>query len=169
MNKTCPIHQSESALCGSHFRATQGEDVMALRTGFVVPVVLATLAVLGGCGDTRITNPIGPSSSGFSKSSLNGTYVFSASGTTQPAIINPSGPPVPNPYAMVGTFTADGSGGITGGTLDINVRGSTAANMSLNSGSNSPQKGAGTQSIGRRTPSRFPGSPTYEPNFFHCS
>lgn len=70
------------------------------------------LAALAGCGNgSGITHGVAPPSGGFTNSNLNGTYVFSVSGTDQVGS---------SPYAIVGAFTANGSGGITGGTLDIN-------------------------------------------------
>jgi hypothetical protein len=84
---------------------------MSFRNRLLLSAALSMLAVLAGCGGSSGTaNPVAPPSGGFSNSSLNGTYVFSISGTD----VNGT------PYAMVGTFTANGSGGITGGTLDIN-------------------------------------------------
>jgi hypothetical protein len=84
---------------------------MSFRNRLLLPAALSMLAVLAGCGGSSGTaNPVAPPSGGFSNSNLNGTYVFSISGTD----VNGT------PYAMVGTFTANGSGGITGGTLDIN-------------------------------------------------
>jgi hypothetical protein len=72
---------------------------------------------LAACGSSSSTaTPEPPPSGGFSNSNLNGTYVFSASGTD----VNDS------PYAAVGTFTANGSGGITAGTIDINDPDSTS-------------------------------------------
>ena len=78
----------------------------------VLPAVLATLAILPSCGSSNsgTTNPVAPPSGSFSNSNLNGSYVFSVSG------IDSAGAP----YAVVGTFTANGSGGITGGTIDVN-------------------------------------------------
>jgi hypothetical protein len=85
---------------------------MSLRNRLVLPFVLSGLAVLAGCGGSgsSITRPTPPPSGGFSQSNLNGTYVFSSSGTDSNGA----------PYAIVGTFTANGSGGITGGVLDLN-------------------------------------------------
>ena len=66
-----------------------------------IGALVAMLAVLAGCGGSSGTaNPVAPPSGGFSNSNLNGTYVFSISGTD----VNGT------PYAMVGTFTANGSG-----------------------------------------------------------
>lgn len=85
---------------------------MSLRNRFVLPLVLSAIGVLVACGGSgsSFTPPVPPPSGGFSPSNLNGTYVFSASGTDTNGA----------PYAIVGTFTANGSGGITGGVLDLN-------------------------------------------------
>ena len=102
---------------------------MSVRNALALFLVLSTLALLAGCGNGRgITNPIAPPGGSFSKSDLNGTYVFSVSGTdTNQAAV-----------AIVGTFTANGSGGITGGTMDINDQEFTAPipNLSITSNSN---------------------------------
>ncbi|MFZ0419607.1 MAG: hypothetical protein WAM04_16020 [Candidatus Sulfotelmatobacter sp.] len=86
---------------------------MSVRNGFALLLALSGLLFLAACGSSGggITNPVAPPSGNFSTSNLNGTYVFSVSGTD----INYG-----TPYAMVGTLTANGSGGITGGTIDIN-------------------------------------------------
>jgi hypothetical protein len=91
--------------------------IMSVRNGIVLLVALSTLLFLAACANngTSIATPVAPPSGSFSNSNLNGTYVFSISGSD----VNGA------PYAMVGTFTANGSGGtgkggITGGTLDIN-------------------------------------------------
>src|SRR5215471_8896279 len=78
----------------------------------VLPVVLAALAILPSCGSgsSGTTNPVAPPSGSFSNSNLNGTYVFSVSGID----VNQA------PYAVAGTFSANGSGGITAGTIDVN-------------------------------------------------
>ena len=85
---------------------------MSVRNAFALLLALCALTFLVACGGGggTITNPVPPPSGGFSNSDLNGTYVFSVSGTDANGA----------PYAIVGTFTANGSGGITGGTLDIN-------------------------------------------------
>jgi hypothetical protein len=87
----------------------------------VLPIVLASLAVLAGCGSSSSPVVVPPPSGSFSNSNLTGTYVFSASGYDQGG----------SPFAMLGAFTADGTGGngtggITGGTVDINDLGFTA-------------------------------------------
>ena len=87
---------------------------MYLRRFLVAPAILFAFAALTGCGGngSGITNPVAPPSGSFSNSNLKGTYVFSVSGTD---FINSGAP-----YALVGAFAANGSGGITGGTFDMN-------------------------------------------------
>ena len=83
---------------------------MSFRNHVVVPVILAALATLAACGGGGSPSPIIPPSGGFSTSSLNGTYVFSTAGADVNGYY----------FAMAGTLTADGSGNITSGTIDIN-------------------------------------------------
>jgi hypothetical protein len=85
---------------------------MSARNGIVLLLALSTLTLLVGCGSSNNSNVVPPPSGSFSASDLNGTYVFSVSGTDADDA----------PYALVGAFTANGkggSGGITGGTIDI--------------------------------------------------
>ena len=86
---------------------------MYLRRFLVAPAILFAFAALTGCGGngSGITNPVAPPSGSFSNTNLKGTYVFSVSGTD---FANG------DPYALVGTFAANGSGGISGGTFDMN-------------------------------------------------
>jgi hypothetical protein len=84
---------------------------MSVRNGIVLLVALSMLLFLAACGSSNVTHPVAPPSGNFSNSNLNGTYVFSVSGVDQG-----NGAP----YAIVGTITANGSGGITGGAFDIN-------------------------------------------------
>jgi hypothetical protein len=87
---------------------------MSLRSRVVLSAIaLLSLAFLAACGSNG-SKGAPPPSGGFSNSNLNGTYVFSVSGTD----VNQA------PYAMVGAFTANGqggngTGGISGGTVDI--------------------------------------------------
>lgn len=86
---------------------------MSSRIRLLVPVsVVLSLAFLAGCGGSgnNFTPPVPPPGGSFSASNLNGTYVFSVSGTD----VNGA------PIAIVGTFTANGQKGITAGTLDLN-------------------------------------------------
>jgi len=88
---------------------------MSVRNAFALFIALSTLALLVGCGGgSSSPPPVPPPNGGFSNSNLSGTYVFSVSGTD----VNN------DPVQIVGSFTANGSGGngkggITGGTLDI--------------------------------------------------
>jgi len=91
---------------------------MWLRARLALPVILAALAVLAGCGGGSSDPPVNPPPSGnFSNSNLSGNYAFSVTGTAADAS---------NDFVTImGSFTADGNGNITGGFLDQN---STAAN-----------------------------------------
>lgn len=81
-------------------------------TKCVQRVVLALAAVAGlslmiACGSNNSSQP---NNNGFNASYLNGTYVFSTTGT------DTSGNNTL--IALAGAFTANGTGGITGGTMD---------------------------------------------------
>ncbi|MGD0567947.1 MAG: hypothetical protein ABSA78_06045 [Candidatus Sulfotelmatobacter sp.] len=85
---------------------------MSARNGIVLLLALSTLTLLVGCGSSGNAVVTPPPSGSFSASDLNGTYVFSVSGTDAAGAA----------YAIVGAFTANGKGGsngITGGTIDI--------------------------------------------------
>ena len=81
---------------------------MSVRYALVLSLALSTLALLVGCGSSSPT-PVAPPSGGFSASNLNGTYVLSSTGLDADGGF----------LAIAGTVVANGSGGITGGTLDI--------------------------------------------------
>jgi hypothetical protein len=106
--------------------------IMSVRNGIVLLVALSTLLFLAACSGSGSgpATPVAPPSGAFSNSNLNGTYVFSISGTDA----NDA------PYAIAGTLTANGSGGngkgsITG-TFDLNDAASgIAAGASFTSGS----------------------------------
>ncbi len=85
---------------------------MSVRKAVVLLVALSAFAFLAACGGSGSApvNPTPPPSGGFSDSSLNGTYVFSVSGTDVNGFS----------IALAGTLTANGSGTITGGAVDIN-------------------------------------------------
>ena len=75
---------------------------MSVRNGIALLLALSTLLFLAGCGSgSNSPAPVPPPSGNFSNANLNGTYVFSVSGTDSTGA----------PYAIVGTFTANGSGG----------------------------------------------------------
>jgi hypothetical protein len=101
---------------------------MSAPKGTVLLFSLCALLILGGCGGNgaSITRPVAPPSGAFSANSLNGTYVFSVSGADFQGL----------PLAIVGTFAANGSGGISGGAVDINDAQITPVpNVSVGSGS----------------------------------
>ncbi|MFY9844247.1 MAG: hypothetical protein WA718_02025 [Terriglobales bacterium] len=84
--------------------------------------VICGLALATGCGSNGGLRT--PNSDGFSNSNLSGTYVISISGkdvnTTTGDVV---------PFAIVGSITANGRGGITVGTLDLNDPGNTGMNL----------------------------------------
>src|SRR5438045_8615345 len=84
---------------------------MSLRNRLVLPVMLSSLVALAACGGGGISHVITPPPTGnFTNSDLNGTYVFSVTGSDVNFAF----------LTMVGTLTADGNGTIEGGTLDFN-------------------------------------------------
>jgi len=90
---------------------------MSVRNAIVLLFALSAIAFLAACGGGghSVTKAVPPPTGGFSNANLNGTYVFSVSGTDANNA----------PYAIVGTFTANGAGGngkggITGGAIDVN-------------------------------------------------
>ena len=104
----------------SRLSFSQGE-VMSLRKAFGPFLALCALTFLvacgGGNGNPAPGNPTPPPTGSLTNSELKGTYVFSISG------VDASN----QPYAMAGTFAANGAGNacstkgaITAGTFDIN-------------------------------------------------
>ena len=84
---------------------------MSVRNAIALSLALSTLALLAGCGSGSSSPPAqAPPGGSFSNSNLTGTYVFSISGVDQADGI---------PVQIVGTVIANGSGGITGGTIDV--------------------------------------------------
>jgi hypothetical protein len=102
---------------------------MSVRKGIAPLLAITALLFLAGCSSNgnSITNPVASPSGAFNNSILNGTYVFSLSGTDSQGFV----------LTAVGTLTANGGGLITGGTLDINDSGFTApvANVAIGSSS----------------------------------
>jgi hypothetical protein len=83
---------------------------MSLRNRLVLPIIFSTLAVLVGCSSNS-SNPAAPPPNGnFSNSNFNGSYAFSATGTDSSGAF----------FSLAGSLQANGSGSITGGTLDLN-------------------------------------------------
>lgn len=88
---------------------------MSLHSKVSVLVVALLSVLLAGCGggDTNPSNPpVPPPGASFSNASLNGTYVLSFTGYDR-TNFNSSF------FAIVGTLTANGSGGFTAGNLDV--------------------------------------------------
>jgi hypothetical protein len=114
---------------------------------FSVLIVVSSLAVLSACGSGGShINPTPPPTGGFTPASLNGTYVFSTLGSDA---VNGS------LLAIVGTFTANGSGGITGGTVDMNDSGFSAPvrGLAITGGKYSvTSDGRGQATLSARTP-----------------
>src|SRR5215472_15248522 len=77
----------------------------------LLPLFFAALCltILAGCGG--VNQLAGPPQGNFSNSSMSGTYAFAFSGTNT----NTGGF-----FTMAGSFTANGSGSITSGVIDIN-------------------------------------------------
>ncbi len=92
---------------------------MSIRNRLVVPVVFSALLVLAVCGGNGMTKIVPPPSGSFSNSNLNGTYAFSIVGSVNNSFSDF--------IAIAGAFTANGSGAITGGALDVNTSAVTSA------------------------------------------
>jgi hypothetical protein len=94
---------------------------MSMRNRFVLIFALSALAVLMGCSNTNKAAP--PPTGGFSNTNLNGTYVFSTSGSDAGG----------NFLTMVGTFNACGctGGTISAGVVDMNDPAFTAPVVQL--------------------------------------
>jgi hypothetical protein len=85
---------------------------MSMRNVFALVLAVSGSVFLAACGSNSSTpRPVCPPSGCFSASNLNGTYVFTVSGSD----FNTGAA-----YSIVGTINANGSGGITGGTIDVN-------------------------------------------------
>jgi len=99
---------------------------MSVRNGIVLFLALSSLLFLFGCGSSS-PSAVAPPSGGFSNSNLNGTYTFSTIG------LDSSG----GFFAVAGSFSANGSGGITGGALDVNDQavGADSPNLTIASSS----------------------------------
>jgi hypothetical protein len=89
--------------------------IMSLRGRIALFFILFCSVSLTGCGLFSLSNIFGGGGGGgssggtFSNSNLSGSYAFSFSGVNQNGF-----------FAVAGSFQANGSGMITGGTIDIN-------------------------------------------------
>jgi hypothetical protein len=80
---------------------------MSARNAIALSLAVSALALMAACGGGSNSPPA--NTVGFNKSSLNGTYVFSTTGSDNQGAF----------LAVAGTFVANGNGGITGGTMDV--------------------------------------------------
>jgi hypothetical protein len=85
---------------------------MSLSHRIILPLAIVSLALLVACGNNGAPNP---NKNGYTNSDLTGTYVFSFAGTD--VNLNAG---TESFFAIAGTITADGSGNIKSGTVDIN-------------------------------------------------
>jgi hypothetical protein len=84
-------------------------SIMTYSALFAAIVMAAFTCACGGGGGTISANPAPPPTSGpYSASTLAGTYAFEMSGQDQGGF-----------FARIGSFAANGAGGITGGVLDL--------------------------------------------------
>jgi hypothetical protein len=97
--------------------------------GLFVALAVASISLMTACGSSN--NIPTPNQGGFGNGNLTGTYVVSITGTD----INSSAQFVP--FAIAGTIVANGTGGITGGTLDINDPGNLGVDTGESVGSSS--------------------------------
>jgi hypothetical protein len=81
---------------------------MSVRNAIALFLAVFILGLLVGCGSSSPA-PVAPPSGGFGVSNLSGTYVFSSTGSDSSGGF----------LTMTGSLTANGSGGITGGTVDL--------------------------------------------------
>src|SRR5215831_17965682 len=110
---------------------------MSLRIRFALSSTLFFLIALTGCGGFGGDNGGAPPINGpFSNSSLNGTYAFSFTGVNQFGFL-----------AVAGSFQANGSGTITGGTVDVNSGNGIFTNQSLTGTYNVHNNGQGTATL----------------------
>jgi hypothetical protein len=88
--------------------------------------VVATVILAGGCGSGSHPNiAVPPPSGSFGVSNLNGAYVFSSTGVDSSGIF----------LAVTGTLQANGSGGISGGMIDVNGLDFAPSSTPITSGS----------------------------------
>jgi len=108
---------------------------MASRVGLTLSSVLFFVMVFSGCGGSG-GGTSGPINGPFSNSSLSGSYAFSFTGVNQFGLL-----------AVAGSFQANGSGSITGGTVDVNSGNGIFLNQSVTGSYNVHNNGQGTATI----------------------
>lgn len=108
---------------------------MALKVASSLSLVLFFLIILIGCGGSG-GGTAGPINGSFSNSSLSGSYAFSFTGVNQFGLIS-----------VAGSFQANGSGSITGGTVDVNSGNGIFTNQAVTGAYNVHNNGQGTAQI----------------------
>jgi hypothetical protein len=97
---------------------------MSLANRIILPLAIGSLALLAACFNNN--NGPAPNSEGFTVSNLTGTYVFFSQGFDGNGF----------PLTVAGAFAANGSGGVTGGSMDaIDPNVGVATNQPITSGS----------------------------------
>jgi len=98
---------------------------MSVRKGSVLLLALSALVFLVACGGSSV-KIVPPPSGGFTNSNMNGTYVFSTAGVDSNGSF----------LTVVGSFVANGSGGIASGNIDVVGAGAgVSPNVSLTTSS----------------------------------
>jgi hypothetical protein len=93
-------------------------------------LVAAAAFGISGCGGGGTTINPPPPTGNFGLASLKGTYAFTTNGEVCAGCTFAA-----TPMARVGSFIADGKGGITGGIYDVVTQGGAGSTISINSGS----------------------------------
>lgn len=108
---------------------------MTVRVSLALSAVLFLVIVFSGCGGGG-GGSAGPINGPFSNSSLSGNFSFSFTGVNQFGFL-----------AVAGSFQANGSGSITGGTVDVNSRNGVFTNQAASGSYNVHNNGQGTATI----------------------
>jgi hypothetical protein len=103
------------------------------RFGFVAVATLFLMFV-AGCGGNSSSTPT--PTGGFTNANINGAYAFSFSGNDANGF-----------FAVAGTLTANGSGAISSGVIDINRAGGPLTNISLTGTYNTRADGRGVATL----------------------
>ncbi len=108
---------------------------LAVRVGSSLLLALVFFGILTGCG-ASVSGSAGPINGPFTNASLSGSYTFSFTGVNQFGFL-----------AVAGSFQANGSGTITGGTIDINSGGGIFTNQAVSGTYNVHNNGQGTATL----------------------
>jgi hypothetical protein len=99
-----------------------------LMNGLATVVVAAAALWLAACGGSGSSVQPPPPAGNFTLASLSGTYAFMTSGE-----VFTSNSLTATPMSRVGSFIADGKGGISGGIEDVNADGTVSPAVVINS------------------------------------